>query len=93
MSTLARRVPVPSSATTAATCALSTVVYESEQRAQSTPLFTLFQCGKERSALNLHFPMLCPFGISPNLSIWRGGRPWSEWKGPNNLPQESSSRR
>ena len=42
------------------------------------------------SVISLHFPELCPLGMTPNLFMWTGGRLWVEGNGPSILPLASS---
>ena len=67
--TFARRAAAP--AVTAAAMSL-TVVYDREQKEGSVPSLTLVPRGKE---ISFHFPVLWPFGITPNLLMCSGGRP------------------
>ena len=52
----------------------STDVYVSEHRSGAIPSLTLAPGGKERSVMRRHFPVLRPFGITPNRLTWHGGR-------------------
>ena len=91
MSTLANNAPGPRWAATVMMS--STEMYASEESNALMPSLTLQSLGKERSMIILHFPMLCPLGITPNLFVCTCscGRRSVEEKGPSICPLESSS--
>ena len=56
----------------------------------SIPLFMLYPGRYERSVISLHLPVLCPFGMMPNLLMWIDLNPLRSTNGPSMRPSSNS---